>query len=452
MVSELLQQVRLLDPASGTDRIADILITDGTIQTISGQIDDYPADTRVLDCQGWVLGPGLQDLYSHSGEPGFETRETLVSLAQAAAAGGFTRVAILPDTLPVLDTAANLAFVDRAARVLLAGKDSREDPSQPDPTIYSAGVGASQPARLQCWGALTQTLQGQSMTELAELADAGAIGFTDGRPLASLELVRRLLEYVQPLGKPVALWPCDRKLAGQGAMREGFDSIRLGIPGNPAIAETSALAALLECIDSIGTPTHLMRISTARSVELVRAAKERGLPITASTPWMHLLLSSEDIGRDRWQHPYNPNLHLDPPLGNPADRAALLDAVKEGVIDAVAIDHAPYTYEEKTVAFADAPPGAIGLELALPLLWQSLVETGSWSALDLWRCLSTGPAACLQQATPPIVVGTSADLTLFNPQASWTVEHQTVASLSSNTPWWGKQLVGRVVKTWMGGA
>jgi dihydroorotase len=422
MTSELLQQVRLLDPVSDTDRIADVLLVDGVIQAIADPLSDYPAETEVRDCRGLVLAPGLVDLYSHSGEPGFEERETLQSLLQAAAAGGFTRLAILPDTNPAIDNPASITWIQSHSR----SKDNKPSP------------------QLLCWGALTQTANGQQMTELAELATAGVVGFADGQPIANPTLLRRLLEYLRPLNKPVALWCYDRQLAGNGVMREGNESVRFGLPGIPVVAETSALAAALECVEAIGTPIHFMRISSARSVELIQAAKNRGLPVTASTTWMHLLLTSDAI------ESYDPSLRLEPALGEKADRTALIQALQTGVLDAIAIDHAPYTYEEKTVAFAEAPPGAIGLELALPLLWQALVESGDWSALHLWRVLSTHPARCLQQSPAKIAIGQTVELTLFDPQHSWQVSSQTLKSLATNTPWLGKTITGKVLQIWQG--
>lgn len=420
MTSELLQQVRLLDPVSNTDRIADVLLGDGIIQAIADHLTDYPAGSDVRDCQGLVLAPGLVDLYSHSGEPGFEERETLQSLLQAAAAGGFTRLAILPDTNPAIDNPASVTWIN---------SHSRRKDNQPTP-------------QLCCWGALTQAVQGQQMTELAELSAAGVVGFAEGQPIANPTLLRRLLEYLRPLNKPVALWCYDRQLAGNGVMREGNESVRFGLPGIPVIAETSALAAALECVETIGTPIHFMRISSTRSVELLQAAKNRGLPITASTTWMHLLLTSEAI------ESYDPSLHLEPALGEKADRTALIQALQTGVLDAIAIDHAPYTYEEKTVAFAEAPPGAIGLEFALPLLWQTLVESGTWSALHLWRVLSTHPARCLQQSPAKVAIGQPAELTLFDPHLSWQLSAQTLNSLASNTPWLDKTVTGKVLQIW----
>jgi dihydroorotase len=438
MSSELLQNVRVLDPVSKNDRIADILIAEGKIQAIESKIAEIPAGAQVRDCRGLILGPGLVDLYSHSGEPGFEERETLESLLQAAAAGGFTRVAVLPDTSPPLDNLAGLALLQQSIRKF---------PS-PQPRLYF-------------WGALTVDVKGQQMAELAELAGGGTIaGFADGFSLSNPSLVRRLLEYTKPLGKTVALWPCDRTLAGNGVAREGAVSVRLGLPGIPASAETSALAALLELVASAGTGVHIMRVSCARSVELIREAKARGLPVSASVTWMHLLLDVEAISGNSQDEiegkkgfsaafPYDPNLRLEPPLGNSDDRLALVRAVKDGIIDAIAIDHNPFTYEEKTVAFADAPPGAIGLELALPLLWQNLVETGEFSALELWRVLSAGPAVCLGQTPATAAPGVPAELILFDPKLTWNVRADNLKSRSANTPWWGQELTGKVLQTWI---
>jgi dihydroorotase len=414
---ELLRQVRLLDPFSNTDRVTDVLIEAGTIRVIESEIDQVGNDdTQVRNCAGLVLAPGLVDLYSQSGEPGFEERETLASLSAAALAGGFTRLTLLPNTQPALDNAAAIDWMR-----------SHSKPGSP---------------QINCWAALTLETKGEQMVELLELAEAGIAGFTDGRPLQNRALVRRILDYGQTLSQPIALWCCDRALAGNGVVREGPESMRLGLPGIPVMAEAAPLAALLECIAEIGTAVHLMRVSTARSVELIRAAKASGLPITASTTWMHLLLDITAV------QSYDPSLHLDPPLGNPADREALLQGLASGVLDAIAVDHSPYTYEEKTVAFAESPPGAIGFELALPLLWQTLVASGLWTALDLWRFLSTQPAHCLQQPPPQISVGAQAELILFDPERSWLANPPTLRSRATNTPWLGQAIKGQVVQTW----
>jgi len=451
-MTELLQQVRVIDPVSGTDEIADVLINDGKIQAVAMQISDISPDTQIRDCRGLVLGPGLVDLYSHSGEPGFEERETLLSFLQAAAAGGFTRVSILPDTSPCIDNPALVAQLQNKGgdlrRMGEMEKINLSPPASPDPAL----------PLLQVWGAITLDVAGKQMTELADLANAGVVGFSDGLPWENLALVRRVLEYLQPLGKPVAFWPSDRLLTANGVIREGSEAIRLGLPPIPVSAETTAIAALLELVAATSTPVHIMRVSTARSVELIASAKAAGLPITASTTWMHLLLDTRAVKS------YNTSLHLDPPLGNSSDVAALRAGVRAGVVDAIAIDHAPYTYEEKVQAFAEAPPGAIGLELALPLLWQYLVETGEFTALELWGALSTRPAECLGQkvSAMPTAGGYAiatevtasnapnqpAELTLFDPQQTWKVERKNLYTLSSNTPWFGQQLKGRVVQTW----
>lgn len=439
MVTEWLRQVRVIDPLSKTDQIADVWVVDGVIKAIASPEDTPPEDIDAPDIisinqPGLVLAPGLVDLYSHSGEPGYESRETLKSLAEGAIAGGFSRLTLLPDTHPVLDNPASIEQIRQHIQTL-------------DRAPF-VGV----------WGALTQEVAGDRMAELGDLAAADVVGFADGVPLQNSILLRRVLEYGQVFGKPIALWPCDRHLAGGGSAREGTTSIQLGLIGNPAISETTALAALLEAIaghqhelgddgethDEIDhpAPVHIMRVSTARSVELIRSAKARGLPITASTTWMHLLWSVDDLER------YDSSLRLDPPLGRSHDQAALIQGVNDGVIDAIAIDHSPYSYEEKTVAFSDAPPGAIGLELALGILWNQFVASGSWTALELWTALSLQPALCLNQSPPTLIVGQPAEMVLFDPETSWQITSHTLKSQSSNTPWLGKSIQGKVLKIW----
>ena len=416
MTKELLKQVRVIDPLQKTDIVADVLIIDGYIQDVAPQITNFTTDTSVRDCRGLVIGPGLVDLYSHSGEPGFEERETLSSLLQAATAGGFTKICVLPDTLPVIDQPALVTQLQQYR--------NREKVS---PSLH-------------IWGAITLDLAGKQLTEVADLTAAGIVGFTDGKPWENLGIVRRVLEYLQSFGKPVAFWPCDRYLAANGMIREGAEAMRLGLPPMPASAETTAIAALLELVADIGTPVHIMRVSTARSVQLIAEAKSKGVPITASTTWMHVLLDTTSM------RSYHTALHLDPPLGNYQDMLCLREGLRTGIIDAIAIDHAPYTYEEKVQAFAESPPGAIGLELALPLLWQNLVATGEFTALELWRVLSHQPATCLQQEVKAIQPGEKAELTLFDPQQIWNVNQVNLQTLSYNTPWFGKEIIGRVVQ------
>lgn len=419
----LLQQVRVIDPITDADLITDVLISEseGDIKTVELNITEYTQNTTIINGKGLVLGPGLIDLYSHSGEFGHEHRETFSTLISAAATGGFTRIGVLPDTEPPLDNLGTLLSLYQQKQKL--SKTIKQFP------------------QLEFWGALTQGIEGKQMTQLAELAPV-IIGFADGYPIKNLNLLRQVLEYLKPLDKPVALAVTNCELKGNGIVREGVASIRYGLSGNPGFSETVALSAVLEIVDAIGIPVHIMRVSTRRGVELIANAKKRGVSVTASTTWMHLLFNTNDLSH------YDPNLRLEPPLGNKDDMLALIEGVKQGTIDAIAIDHTPYTYEEKMQAFAEAPPGVIGLELALPVLWQRFVASGEWTALELWQALSTRPKLCLGQKPTSCLPGNPAELTLFDPQKSWMVERSNLKSKSANTPWLGKEITGRVVRVW----
>ncbi|MBE9044202.1 dihydroorotase [Pleurocapsales cyanobacterium LEGE 10410] len=421
---ELLRQVRVIDPVQKIDRLADVSIAEGKIQAIADQITDYPAQTQIISGAGLVLGTGLVDLYSHSGEPGNEARETLLDLAQAAAAGGFTQVGILPDTVPSIDNAEILAALNQKSQSLIA---KGLDISLPD---------------LNFWGA-SYNSNNRQLNELGELK-ADVIGFTGNYSLGNLNILRQVLEYVQSWQKTVAIALNQNELTGSGVVREGKTSIRFGMSGNPGFSEAAIIAAVLEIVAEIPTNVHIMRVSTKRGVELIADAKARGIRVTASTTWMHLLWDSEAIAS------YEPNLRLEPPLGESADQAALIDGVKQGIIDAIAIDHQAYTYEEKTVPFALAPPGVIGLELALPLLWQRFVNTKEWSALELWQALSHGPGQCLQQSAKAIAPEQAAELVLFDPQTTWSVNRNNLKSPAANTPWYEQQIPGQVIKIWNG--
>lgn len=421
-MATLIKQAYLLgadESATSVEGVADVLLEGGRIEAIAPSLDPSP-DTEIIEAKGQYLGPGLVDIYSQNSEPGNESRETHASLRQAAAAGGFARVGLLPNSQPAVDSAIAIKSV------LDANEAKTDSPS----------------ARLMPWAAITTNAAGERLTELAELSAAGAIGFADGLPLVNAMLLRRFLEYAQPLDKPIALWPCDLGLAKGGVAREGVDALRLGLAGVSAIAETTALSTILECVAEISTPVHIMRVSTARSVALIRQAKADGLPVSASISWHHLLFDTQDL-----QH-YNPNLRHDPPLGTPTDRQALIAGVADGVIDAIAIDHSPYTYEEKTVAFDAAPPGTIGLELALPMLWKTFVASGQWSPIQLWQCLSQRPRKCLGLAPARLRVESPAELTLFDPSMEWLVSEEGLRSRSSNTPWLNQTIQGKVTRTW----
>lgn len=413
------QQVRILDPFTSLDMMGDVLIDNHIIEEISPKIELGVDDTaEVIDGNGLIFAPSLVDLYSCSGEPGYEERETLHSLGESALSGGFSRVGILPNTNPVIDNPNTVTWIQTQTQ--------------------------NYPVKFYLWGGLTRNLSGETMAELGELATSGVIGFTDNKPHSNLQLVRKLLEYAQPFNLPVALMPLNLQLRGKGVTRESRTSLRLGLEGCPEIAETVAIASLLEIVYLTKTPIHLMRISTARGVDLIRQAKENQLPVTASVNWHHLILNNQTTAS------YNPNLRFEPPLGREIDRLALLEGIKTGIIDAIAVDHTPYSYEEKTVAFAEAPWGAIGFELVLPLLWQNLVVTGELSSLKLWECLSLNPLKCLKQ--PPITLkkGQPAEITIFSPTQTWQVTPSKLKSLSYNTYWLEKQLKGKIRRELIG--
>lgn len=420
---ELLQQVRVIDPWQQVDRLADVLIKSGKIVAIASRISDYPQETSIVAGEGLILGTGLTDLYSHSGEPGNEARETLLDLARAANAGGFTGVGILPDTDPPINNAATLAAINRKSKDLL--NSDRQ-----------TGL-----ARLHFWGACCDD-SNQKMNDLGELKP-GVLGFATNHGLGNLDVFKQILEYVQPWQKTLILSLDRNELSGSGVVREGENSIRYGMLGNPGFSEAAMIAAVLEIVAQIPSSVHIMRVSTKRGVELIAEAKNRNIPVTASTTWMHLLYNSDVIGS------YDPNLRLEPPLGNESDRASLVDGVERGIIDAIAIDHHAYTYEEKTVAFALAPPGVVGLELALPLLWQKFVASGRWSALTLWQALSSRPRQCMQLPSNAIAPEKAANLVLFDPQSTWTANRHNLQSSAANTPWYETEIVGKVIRTWI---
>jgi dihydroorotase len=404
----LFKQVRILDAASSSnisETFADIFV-DGDRQIhLNFDRSQLPENINIEQRSGVVLGTGLIDLYSTSCEPGHESTETISELVQAAKNGGFTTVGILPNTQPAIDDIAALEFW--------------------------RNVQLKQGNILQPWGAITKGLEGNQLTDIGELADS-VVGFTDGKAINNLLLVRRAMEYIKPLGKPIALFPKNPDLAGSGVIREGKWSIQYGMTGYPAAAETTALAALIELVRLTKAPTHFMRLSTAQSVELITQAKNDGLPVTASTTWLHLCHYDRDLAT------YDPNLRLIPPLGSDSDRLALIAGIKSGVIDSIAIEHTPRAYEEKVVPFEVAPVGAIGLEFALSVLWQNLVVTELLTASELWQSLSVNPAKTLGLAQPKLA-------TLFDPSLEWLVTNNAIASQSRNSNYMGRSLIGKVL-------
>ena len=403
-----------MDPLTQRDQLGDVLIRDRTIQALAPSLEPTGDNIQEIDGQGCVLGPGLVDLYSQTGEPGHESRETLNQLLQASAQGGFTHLGLLPNTIPAVDNPAQV--MQRLAH--------RE---------------ASQPQILP-WGAITLAAQGEKLADLIELSAAGVVGFCDGRPLDNHQIVQRLLEYVQISPLPLALWPCD---SSQGSCRDGVDAIRLGLLSLASTSETRPLTALLEEVAISRCAVHVMRVSTARSVELIRDAKARGLPVTASVTWLHLLFSTADLDS------YAPSLRLNPPVGTPADREALIAGLEDGTLDAIAVDHCAYTYEEKAVPFGIAPAGAIGLQLVLPVLWQNFISTNRWTPLQLWSYLSLNPSKCLGIPPPTVQPNALANLILFDPDHRWQAVGDSLGSDPINTPYGNQNVKGQVRHIWV---
>lgn len=420
MDNVVLRQVRVLDPVTNLDLHQDVWFNNGKLEAIAPQLTEIPSDVEMMEAEDLILAPGLVELYSHSSEPGYESRETLVQLAQGAIAGGFTQVGILPNTQPCLDNLGQLNSFQQLADNL----------PHPKPQFLP-------------WAAITKKAQGETLTELGELQTATIAGFADGYALNNWNLLRRTLEYLRPYNIPIALFPKNLALQNGGTARYGKASLAYGLVEELVSVETTAIATICELVAELQTPVHLMRISTARGVELIAEAKERGLPITASTTWMHLLWNTKALST------YDPNLRLDPPLGNPSDQEALIYGVKNGVIEAITIDHQPYLYEEKTVSFAEAPAGVIGLEIALPILWQHFVVSQDWQPLQLWQALSTNPQKCLGQEIKAIDPEHPQALILFDPNKTWQVNAENLHCPQTNTPWWGKNLSGKVIKTFL---
>jgi dihydroorotase len=409
---------RIVDPASKREREGDLFLADGLVAALDRAPDGWRPD-ETIEARGLVAAPGLVDLSARLREPGFEYRATLESEMQAAVAGGVTTLACPPDTDPPLDEPGLVEMLTRRARSL-------------------------QSARVHPLGALTVGLAGQRLAEMAELTEAGCMGFFQGRaPLPDLATLVQAMRYAASFGYTVWLRPEDSSLA-QGVAHDGEVATRLGLPAVPVIAETIALRAILELMQVTGARIHLARLSSAAGVAIVAEAKSRGVPITCDVGVNHLHLSDRDIGD------FDPMCNLAPPLRSAGDRDALRAGLAQGIIDAVCSDHTPVDEDAKQVPFAEAEPGATGLELLLPLTLQWGRESGLDLATTLARVTSE-PARVLGVDAGRLAPGTSADICLFDPAARWVVEPARLASQGRNTPFLGAELAGRVVRTLVGG-
>lgn len=416
----LIKKGRVIDPASGIDEVMDVLVSGGTIRAVDRELS-VGAGMEVLDAAGKIVTAGLIDMHVHLREPGYEAKETIASGTRAAAMGGFTAVACMPNTQPVADNQAVITLIKERARV--------------------EGV-----VRVYPIGSITKGSSGEELAELADLAAAGAVAFSDdGRPVASAAMMRRALEYASMLKRPVISHCEDRQLAGDGVMHEGYYSTVLGLKGIPAAAEEVMVARDIILAELTGSPVHIAHVSTAGSVRLIREAKERGVPVTAEAAPHHFTLTDAAV------EGYDTSTKVNPPLRSRDDVAALVQGLQDGTIDAIATDHAPHTIEEKDVEYDYAPFGMVGLETAVPLVATHLVAAGhlTWSqALAKMTC---NPARILNLQGGTLTPGEAADITIIDPELERVVDPGSFVSRGKNSPFAGWRLNGWPVATIVGG-
>jgi dihydroorotase len=410
----LIRNGRVVDPKSGRDAAGDVFVADGRIAAAAGTPD------RTIDAKGLVVAPGFIDLAARLREPGYEYKATLESEMDAAVAGGVTSLACPPDTDPPLDEPGLVDMLRRRAKAL-----SR--------------------ARVYPVGALTVKLAGKQLTEMAELAESGCVAFSQANvPVGDTQVLWRALQYAATFGFPVWLRAEDAWLAKGGVAHDGEVATRLGLAGIPAFAETIALAQLFELVRATGARVHICRMSSAAGVALLRRARHEGLPLTCDVGIHHLHLSDMDLGF------FDSHYRLEPPLRSQRDREALAAGLADGTIDCAVSDHTPVDEDQKLLPFAEAEPGATGLELLLPLTLKWGMERKLTLAQTLAR-ITSEPARVLGVASGRIEPGAPGDLVLFDPNAAWRVTSAALKSQGKNSPFLGMELAGRVRATIVAG-
>jgi len=414
---------RLIDPANGIDAQQDVFIADGKVAGIGSSPAGFTAE-RTIDAQGLLVMPGLVDLSARLREPGYEYKATLESEMQAAVQGGVTSLVCPPDTDPVLDEPGLVEMLKHRARLL-------------------------NQANVYPLGALTAGLKGEALTEMAELTEAGCIGFSQAeQPILDTTVLLRAMQYAQTFGYAVWLRPQDPHLGTGGIAHSGAVAARLGLSGVPVIAETIALHRIFELMRATGARVHLCRLSSAAGLELVRAAKKEGLPVTCDVGVHHVHLTDMDIGF------FDANARMTPPLRAQRDRDAIRQALADGTIDAICSDHTPVDDDEKMLPFGEASPGATGLELLLSLTLKWAQEAGDKDMQSISRSVAkvTSDAARVAGLNAgSLSVGSTADLCLFDPAVRWKVEAKALASQGKHTPFLGYELAGQVRATIVGG-
>lgn len=414
----LFKTARVIDPASGLDAQADVLIEEGKIKEINPVTPEAKGSSilKVINCRGKVLAPGLIDMHCHLREPGHEYKETIETGSRAGAAGGYTSLVCMANTLPVNDCRAVTEYILRQAR------------DKALVNVYPVG-------------AVTKGLKGESLAEIGDMYEAGIVAVSDdGQPVMNSYLFRRALEYATGIGLPVISHCEDLNLRGQGVMNEGYMSTILGLRGIPKAAEVIMVQRDIILAELTGAPLHIAHVSTAESVQAIREAKKRGIKVTAETAPHYFSLTEEAV------RTFDTNTKMNPPLRTAADVAAIIAGLQDGTLDVIATDHAPQSPVEKDVEFDYAANGIIGLETALPLTLR-LVHEGHLSLMQALEKLTYGPARILNLPAGKLEVGAPADLTLIDLNREFTVDVNKFKSKSRNSPFQGWKLRGKAVMT-----
>lgn len=415
----LLKGGRVVDPANGIDGKMDVLIEDGKIAAVKEKIE--AEDAQVYDLSDKVVTPGWVDIHVHLREPGFEGKETILTGTRAAAAGGVTGVAAMPNTKPVADNQSVIRFVKEKAQELGWAK------------VYPIG-------------AITKGSQGEELAEIGEMQAAGAVAISDdGRPVSNGQMMRLALEYASMFDLPVISHAEDLNLANDGYMHEGYVSTILGFRGIPSVAEEAMVARDLLLAKMTGCRLHIAHVSTAGAVEMIRQAKQKGIKVTAEVTPHHLTLTDEAV------QSFDTSTKVNPPLRTEADRRALLEGLIDGTLDIIATDHAPHAREEKEAEFAYAPFGLVGLETLVPLVVDRLIHGGHLTWMEAIARVTVNPAKILGLEAGTLGVGQAADITVIDPEKTATVQKENFYSMGKNTPFEGWSLKGWPIMTILDG-